>query len=198
VIVTTPSGVARAKRLVICPGAWAADLLAHLGVPLEIERHVQFWFQPDGGVEPFLPERHPAWLWDGGAGDGLPYSIPAVDGPEGGVKISWHRMGRPAHPDALDRTVSPAEVEAIAEAVRARVPALAGRFLRAVPCMYTNTPDEHFVVGPHPRHPQVVVAAGFCGHGFKFAPVIGEIVSDLVVTGETAHPIGLFDPGRFS
>ena len=78
-----------------------------------------------------------------------------------------------------------------------RVPALTGRFLRAAPCMYTNTPDEHFVVGPHPRHPQVVVAAGFCGHGFKFAPVIGEIVADLTVAGTTAHPIGLFDPARF-
>ncbi|HEV8624098.1 MAG TPA: N-methyl-L-tryptophan oxidase [Acidimicrobiia bacterium] len=198
VTVTTVGGVVRADRLIVSPGAWAPDVLADLGVPLQTERHVQFWIQPDGGLDPFLPDRHPAWLWDGGPGDGLPYSIPAVDGPDGGVKVSWHRMGRPCHPDDLDRTVSPAEVEAIAEAVRARVPALAGRFLRAAPCMYTNTPDEHFVVGPHPGHPQVLVAAGFCGHGFKFAPVIGEIVADLVIDGTTAHPIGLFDPGRFS
>ena len=198
VTVTTGSGVVRAERLVVCPGAWASDLLVGLGVPLEVERHVQFWFQPDGSVEQFLSDRHPAWLWDGGADDGLPYSIPAVDGPEGGVKVSWHRMGRPCDPDDLERAVTPAEVEAIAEAVRARVPALAGRFLRAEPCMYTNTPDEHFVVGLHPRHTQVVVAGGFCGHGFKFAPVIGEIVADLAVDGTTAHPIGLFDPGRFS
>jgi sarcosine oxidase len=197
VTVTTESGPARAERLVVSPGAWAPDVLAHLGVPLEIERHVQFWIQPDGGLDPFLPGRHPAWLWDGGAGDGLPYGIPAVDGPDGGIKVSWHRMGRPCHPDDLDRTVAPAEVEAITEAVRARIPVLAGRFLRAVPCMYTNTPDEHFVVGPHPGHPQVLVAAGFCGHGFKFAPVIGEILADLAIDGTTAHPIGLFDPARF-
>jgi sarcosine oxidase len=64
--------------------------------------------------------------------------------------------------------------------------------------MYTNTPDGHFVVGRHPRHPQVVVACGFSGHGFKFAPVIGEIVADLVIDGTTTHPVGLFDPGRFA
>jgi len=198
VTVTTESGAFRAERLVLCPGPWAPDLLEDLGVPLEIERHVQFWFQPDLGLDRFLPDRHPAWLWDGGAGDGLPYGLPAVDGPEGGVKVSWHGRGRPCHPDALDRTVTPAEIEDIAATVRARAPALAGRFLRAVPCMYTNTPDEHFVVGPHPRHRQVVVAAGFCGHGFKFAPVMGEIVADLTVDGTTPHPIGLFDPARFS
>jgi glycine/D-amino acid oxidase-like deaminating enzyme len=63
--------------------------------------------------------------------------------------------------------------------------------------MYTNSPDEHFVVGAHPRHPQVVVACGLSGHGFKFAPVIGEILADLVVSGATVHPIALFDPARF-
>ena len=197
VTVTTDSGAIRADRLVVSPGAWAPEILTALGVPLEVERHVQFWFQPDGGLRPFLPDRHPAWLWDGGADDGLPYGIPAVDGPDGGVKVSWHRHGRPCDPDALDRTVTPAEVEEIADAVRARIPALKGPFLRADPCMYVNTPDDHFVVGLHPRHPQVVVAAGFCGHGFKFAPVIGEIVADLAVSGTTAHPIGLFDPRRF-
>ena len=198
VTVTTESGIARADQLVVCPGPWAPDVLADLGVPLEVERQVQFWFEPNGGIEPFVPDRHPVWLWDAGSGDGLPYGIPAVDGPEGGVKLAWHRRGRPCEPDDLDRTVTAAEVSEIAQAVRTRLPTLPGRFLRAVPCMYTNTPDEHFVVGRHPGHPQVIVAAGFCGHGFKFAPVIGEIVADLVVTGATAHPIGLFDPTRFS
>ena len=74
---------------------------------------------------------------------------------------------------------------------------MAGSFLRAKACMYTSTPDEHFVIGRHPRHPQVLVACGFSGHGFKFAPVIGEILADLATTGATAHPIGLFDPCRF-
>ena len=192
VTVTTATGAARAEGLVVCPGAWAPELLAGLGVPLANERQVQFWFEPVGGVDPFLPGRHPAWLWDDG--DGVPYGLPALDGPGGGVKVAFHRRGLPCTPDALDRDVSAAEVEDIAAALRRRIPSLAGRFLRAVPCMYTNTPDDHFVIGAHPHRPQVVVACGFCGHGFKFAPVIGEIVADLVTSGATAHPIGLFDP----
>jgi sarcosine oxidase len=80
--------------------------------------------------------------------------------------------------------------------LKAVVPSLPGRFLRAAPCLYTNTPDEHFVIGIHPRHPEVSVACGFSGHGFKFVPVVGEVLADLVTTGSTAHPIGLFDPRR--
>ena len=71
-------------------------------------------------------------------------------------------------------------------------------FLAAVTCMYTNTPDEHFVIARRPSHEQVVVACGFSGHGFKFVPVVGEIIADLVTDGRTAHPIGPFDPRRLA
>ncbi|MGH9010271.1 MAG: N-methyl-L-tryptophan oxidase [Acidimicrobiia bacterium] len=197
VTVTTGCGIERAGRLVVCPGGWAPELLAGLGVPLMVERQLQFWFQPSGDPAAFLPGRYPVWVWDGG-GDGQPYSLPAIDGPDGGVKAAWFRRGRPCTADTLDRNVSAAEVGEMAETLRARVPLLPGRFLRAVACMYTNTPDQHFVVAPHPAHPQVVVACGFSGHGFKFAPVIGEILADLAIDGTTAHPIALFDPRRFT
>lgn len=196
VTVTTASGAARADRLVVCPGAWAPEVLGGLGVPFAVERQVQFWFRPTGDPDAFLPGRHPVWVWDEG-GDGQPYGVPALDGPAGGVKAAWFRRGRPCMPATLDRDVAAAEIDEIAGVLRARVPRLPGRLLRAVPCMYTNTPDQHFVVAPHPAHPQVVVACGFSGHGFKFAPVIGEILADLVTAGTTAHPIALFDPSRF-
>ncbi len=64
--------------------------------------------------------------------------------------------------------------------------------------MYTNTPDEHFVISVHPAHPQVVVACGFSGHGSKFVPVVGEILADLSIDGATRHPIALFDPARLT
>ena len=197
VAVTTGRGAERAARLVICPGAWAPEFLAGLGVPFMVERQLQFWFQPSGDPDAFLPERYPVWVWDGG-GDGQPYSLPAIDGFDGGVKAAWFRHGRPCTPDTIDRRVTAAEVGEMAEMLRTRVPLLPGRFLRAVACMYTNTPDQHFVVALHPAHPQVAVACGFSGHGFKFAPVIGEILADLAITGTTAHPIGLFDPRRFA
>jgi sarcosine oxidase len=196
VTVTTRRGAERAGRLVLCPGAWAPELLAGLGVPLMVERQLQFWFQPSGDPDAFLPGRYPVWVWDGG-GDGQPYSLPAIDGLDGGVKAAWFRHGRTCTPETIDRRVTAAEVGEMAEVLRARVPLLPGRFLGAAACMYTNTPDQHFVVALHPAHPQVAVACGFSGHGFKFAPVIGEILADLAITGTTAHPIGLFDPRRF-
>jgi sarcosine oxidase len=197
VTVTTAGGVESAGSLVLCPGAWAPELLSTLGVPLVVERQLQFWFQPSADPDAFLPGRYPVWVWDGG-GDGQPYSLPAIDGLTGGVKAAWFRRGRPCTADTLDRNVTAAEVGEMAETLRARVPTLPGRFLRAVACMYTNTPDQHFVVGRHPAHPHVAVACGFSGHGFKFAPVIGEILADLAIEGTTAHPIGLFDPRRFT
>jgi sarcosine oxidase len=78
-----------------------------------------------------------------------------------------------------------------------RLPALDGPLLSASTCMYTMTPDQHFIIGLHPRHPQVAIACGFSGHGFKFAPVIGEILADLVLTGATPHPIDFLSPQRF-
>ncbi len=79
-----------------------------------------------------------------------------------------------------------------------RLPDLAtAKWLGGRQCLYTLTPDEHFVLGLHPDSPSVAVACGFSGHGFKFAPVIGEILADLVTTGATTHSIGLFDPKRF-
>ena len=78
------------------------------------------------------------------------------------------------------------------------MPTLPGTFLRAAACMYTTTPDENFVIAQHPASDRVAVACGFSGHGFKFVPVVGEILADLAIDGATKHPIGLFDPGRFS
>jgi sarcosine oxidase len=67
----------------------------------------------------------------------------------------------------------------------------------AMVCQYTLTPDRHFVIDTHPEYPQVAVACGFSGHGFKFAAVVGEVLADLALTGRTAHPIGMFGATRF-
>jgi sarcosine oxidase len=153
-----------------------------------------YWFQPDGGVEPYLPDRHPVYI-HGGA-DLQVYGFPAIDGPYGGAKAAFFRRGVVCTPETIDRTVHEEEVAVMAEHLRRVVPGLPGRFLAAAACMYTTTPDEHFVIAPHPAHEQVTVACGFSGHGFKFVPVVGEILADLATTGATSHPIGLFDPRR--
>ncbi len=192
--VRTTGGTYEAERLVICPGAWAPRLLADLGLQLTVERQVQYWFQPVGGVDAYLPDRQPVFIH---GGDELQlYGFPATDGPDGGVKVAFFRRGAVTDPDALDRDVHPDEVAFIASHAAGLLPTLPGRFLRAQPCLYTTTPDHHFVIAPHPSHANVTVACGFSGHGFKFVPVVGEILADLATEGTTRHPIGLFDPRR--
>ncbi len=206
--VRTPMGRYRAGQLAICPGPWAPELLADLGVPFGIERQVQYWWSPVAGPERFRAERHPIYIWEAADGQQF-YGFPSFDDPVGTtgdgvkvgadwVKVAMFRRRGPCSPETIDRTVHPEEVAAMRDFVAPRMPDLPGTLRNSVTCMYTNTPDEHFVIARHPGQEQVVVACGFSGHGFKFVPVVGEIVADLVTEGRTAHPIGLFDPGRFA
>jgi sarcosine oxidase len=198
--VATAQGTYTAGHLVVCPGAWAPGLLGDLGVAFTVERQVQFWFEPTGGTGPFTPGRHPVYIWEyadpAEGGTSQIYGFPAVDGPGGGAKVAFFRRGVPCTPDGVDRTVHPPEVATMAAHLAPRIPALPGRFLRGEPCLYTTTADEHFVIAPHPAHEAVTVACGFSGHGFKFVPVVGEILADLALDGATRHPIELFDPKR--
>jgi sarcosine oxidase len=195
--VHTGHGTYTAGQLVISPGPWAPELLADLGVPFTIERQVQFWFQPRGGVGPFRAEHHPIYIWEDAEG-GQIYGFPAIDGPAGGAKIAFFRRGTVTTPESLDTEVRQAEVDEMVAYCGQRLPDLPGAFLRGEPCLYSTTPDEHFVIARHPEHESVTVACGFSGHGFKFVPVVGEILADLATCGTTVHPIALFDPRRFT
>ena len=107
------------------------------------------------------------------------------------------RHGSPAGADSLERTVGPDEVRPLLEFVKQRLPGLGPEVCAAVACMYTTTPDEHFLVGYPSGDQRVVVCSPCSGHGFKFVPVIGEVVADLVTGASTAFDISLFDPDRF-
>lgn len=205
--VRTPAGRYTAGQLAICPGPWAPELLADLGVPFGVERQVQYWWSPAAAPERFRAGRHPIYIWEAADGQQF-YGFPSFDDPvrgsasgaktgADGVKVAMFRGGQACTPDTIDRTVRPEEVAAMRDFVAPRMPDLPGTLLEAVTCMYTNTPDEHFVIARHPAHERVVVACGFSGHGFKFVPVVGEIVAELVAEDRTQQPIGLFDPARF-
>jgi sarcosine oxidase len=189
-----------AGRLVIAAGAWAPGLLADLGLPLRVERQLMHWFAPTGPIEPWQVGRHPVWIWEA-TPEVQSYGFPAYGAAADGVKVTFYRdggaAGGDADPDALDREVHDDEVARLAEHLATRLPALPGRHLRGVACMYTTTPDQHFVIARHPGHATVTVAAGFSGHGFKFAPVVGEILANLVETGRTPHPVEMFRANRF-
>jgi len=193
VTVTTGSDTYTAGQLVICPGAWAPALLADLGVPIEVERQVMYWLDPVDGMADF--ERSPIYIAENDYG-AQSYGFPAIDGPGGGVKTAFFRRGTPCTPETIDRVVHPDEITRMRTRAVELLPALAGRCVHAATCMYSNTADEHFVIARHPAHTAITVACGFSGHGFKFVPVVGEILADLALSGATEHPIDLFAPQR--
>jgi sarcosine oxidase len=197
--VWTARGRYQAQRLIITAGPWAGQALTDLRLPLQVERQVMYWFAPTGGIEPFLPAHFPVFILE--TTDGLqPYGFPAVDGPEGGVKVAFYRAPHSSSctPATIDRQIRPEEIEFIREKIIPLIPALNGKFLKGVTCMYTNTPDLHFILDLHPAFPQVSLAAGFSGHGYKFCSVVGEVMADLAETGHTPFDLTPFKLSRFN
>ncbi len=192
--VTTTRGSYTAGQLVICPGAWAPQLLGQFGIPITVERQVMYWLDPIGCSAAAF-EGQPIFIDENASGAQI-YGFPAIDGPGGGVKVAFFRKGVACTPETIDRAVHAREIEEMTARVTELLPALAGDCLHAATCMYSNTPDQHFVIARHPDCTDVTVACGFSGHGFKFVPVVGEILADLCIEGTTAHPIALFDPQR--
>ena len=195
--VVTTKGTYKADHLVIAPGAWAPDLLHELEIPFDIRRHVMCWFHPVANAESFLPERFPIYLWEIDS-EHVFYGFPAIDGSEGGVKVAMHTGGDRCTPANIERLISDRDFEELRVPLSRLIPSLNGSVVNAATCMYTLTPDEHFILSLHPDHPQVAIAAGFSGHGFKFTSVIGEVLAELAIDGKTRHPIALFAPERFS
>jgi sarcosine oxidase len=197
--VTTAKGSYSAARLVITPGAWAPSLLDDIGVPISVERQVLLWFQPKSGVAAYAPENFPIYIWQERPGVET-YGFPALNGPDGGMKVAFfHSPVREiTTPESVDRRIRDDDIDSMRAALRQFFPDLDGAFLRGTTCLYSMTPDQHFAIGLHPQLPNVVIAAGFSGHGFKFCPVIGEILADLASSGRTRHDISLFAPGRFA
>jgi sarcosine oxidase len=182
-----------AARLVVTAGPWAQSILAELNLPLTVMRQVPMWFQP---IQPeqFRRDRFPIFIaeLEGAAVYGLPMIDPR------GVKVAVHYGTEELPgPEGINREVSDADEAPVRQFLVEHLPNLAGPRTHASICMYTLTPDRHFIIDRHPRHPQIAIAAGFSGHGFKFAPVVGEVLADLVTDGTTKHPIGKFSLSRF-
>lgn len=191
--VRTAKATYQAANLVVTAGAWAAQMLGDIGVPLTVMRQVIQWFAP---TEPalFRRDRFPVYLVETPHGEF--YGLPAIDAR--GHKAARH-YGAPelSSPDSVDRVVSPADELPVRAFLKRHLPGADGPRTAAQTCMYTLTPDRHFLIDIHPAFPQVAIAAGFSGHGFKFASVVGEIMADLVDRGETKRDIEMFRAGRF-
>lgn len=171
--VTTPHGRYQGRRLVLAAGAWMPRLLM-LDLALRVERIPVVWFQPR------LPADVPIYIWDVGAS--IFYGVPHLEWP--GAKVGRHHQGQICDPSTVDREATDGDEQPMREFVASRIPALDGPAVKRMICLYTNTPDENFAIDLHPDHSNVVFAAGFSGHGFKFASVVGEILADLAMTGQ--------------
>jgi len=179
---------------VVAVGPWLPSFMPTLPVPLRVERQFLSWFPPRDPAA-FAPERFPVFMREWPAGR-LRYGFPTLDGAT--VKMAIHHEGPSTSVETVDRTVSEGDIDPLRAFLEVCLPDVAPSAVRNDVCMYTDTPDEHFVVGSPPGQPQVTVLSCCSGHGFKFAPIVGDVAADLVLTKQTDHPIGPFALDRFA
>ena len=188
--VTTAAGGYDAQRLVIAAGAWLGRLVPLLAPHLWVERNVLFWLEPRAERDAFA--KLPVYIVEEPTGFfyGFPYDVAH------GLKVAALHHGARVDPDTVDREIHEADERRVREWVRRRMPLGEGARREAKVCLYTVSPDSHFVIDAVPDHANVVFASACSGHGFKFASVVGEILADLAVAGTTRHPVGFLSAAR--
>jgi sarcosine oxidase len=182
------------KALVLSLGPWFQSVLEELGVAIRVQRNVQAWFNP--ATNEYAAGRFPPFLLDR---KGLPAPLYGFPDFGDGVKAAFHSHGDWSEPDEVERKVNhERDIAPIVKAMNEWMPGAASVLRSAKPCPYSLSPDGHFIVDRHPEYRRLVLCGGFSGHGFKFAPVIGEIAADLALEGETAHDIDFLSLRRFT
>ncbi len=193
IVVRTDRGTYAADQVVVTAGAWTGQLLPSLSSVLESERQVLAWFQPDDPAR-FEPDSCPAFVAD--VPRGHFYGTPIHEVP--GFKVGkFHHRNETGRPSELTREPDGEDERLLREFVERHFPNAAGPTMGLSTCLFTNTPDGDFLLGPHPNRENIIIGAGFSGHGFKFASVVGEVLTDLVLDGTTPHPIDPFRVSRF-
>ncbi|MBM3227165.1 MAG: N-methyl-L-tryptophan oxidase [Candidatus Tectomicrobia bacterium] len=181
-----------AEALIVTAGAWTGRLLAQLGLPLTIQRKVLWWLAVEDPAV-YAPARFPVFITDSVHGE--VYGFPVHGQP--GFKIANHAGGEPTDPDNVERTVRDEEKHDVVGLASWFFTGVTSHVLRSTVCLYARTPDTHFILDRHPVWPQVVIGAGFSGHGFKFTPAIGEHLVSLALERDLA-PHALFRIARFA
>jgi sarcosine oxidase len=187
--VVTARGDYRARRLVITAGAWLSRLLPELAPHLWVERNVLFWFEPRGELDAFA--RLPVYIIEDT--DRLYYGFPYD--PANGLKMAGLHFGDRVDPDTVDREPSATDEERVRAWLRRRMPLANGERRRAQVCLYTNSPDGHFIID---REGPVAYASACSGHGFKFASAVGEILADLTISGRSSLDIAFLSSDRLA
>ncbi|HVG95950.1 MAG TPA: N-methyl-L-tryptophan oxidase [Chloroflexota bacterium] len=193
VTVRTDAATYRAGRLVITAGPWAAEQLDLAARWLTVRRIVNVHFRSER-PDRFGVDRFPVFGLV--VPEGQYYGVPDVPGQ--GLKLGRHDGGEVCTAGSVRREVDPEEVASLRAVLDRYLPGAAGEVLSTLTCLYTMSPDGHFVLDRYPGHPQVVYGCGFSGHGFKFCSVIGETLADLAVDGRTERPVGFLAAGRLA
>ena len=182
-----------ASKLVLALGPWFQETLESLGVRIRVQRNIQAWFSP--GTHAYDAPGFPAFLVNR---QGLPAPLYGFPDFGDGIKAAFHGFGDLTDAKHVNREIDLArDVAPVARALEQWMPGAVRTFREAKPCMYTLTPDEHFVIDHHPDHANLILCGGFSGHGFKFAPVVGEIGAELTLDGGSHHDIGFLSLKRF-
>jgi sarcosine oxidase len=201
VAVTTTKNTYQAKKLIFTAGAWTNTLLQDLSIPLKVTRQILGWVKPPIWAD-FTMDKFVCWAISDQEKK-LYYGMPILNNNEDtsghiGLKLGCHLLGEVVHPDQVDRNIYAADEATFREGLEKYLPAANGDVLSIKTCLYTNSPDENFIIDFYPKqNKNVIFACGFSGHGFKFASVIGEILADLALQGTTAQPIGFLNLKRF-
>lgn len=189
------------QQLIITAGAWSAQFLSQLQVPLKVTRQVLAWLKKTGGPDCAL-DHMPCWILADDLHGGSFYGFPELPeqefGSPDGLKMAHHFPGFEIRPEEKDQKLKNTEKEALDYGLHKYLGAIQGSWSTFQNCMYTMSPDEHFLIDRVPYTDNAWFAAGFSGHGFKFAPVIGEILADLAINGSTSHPVDFLSTSRFS
>lgn len=196
VIVHTEAHTYRAGKLLLSAGAWNPALLASLdlSLPLSPTRKTVAWFGSEEDL--YRADKFPAFIFKL-ADETSYYGFPSID--QAGVKIGRHDGGVEIDPDRLERTFGAflSDEGDVRSFLETYMPQAAGALRQGRVCIYTMTPDEHFIIDRHPEHSQIVIAAGFSGHGFKFASAVGEAASELLTQGKSTYDLSMFSLQRF-
>ena len=193
VTVHTTNGDFTGDRLIIAAGPWSREVISGWEAPLEVWRIPNVHFDSTR-PELFAPEQCPVFLLE--VPEGHFYGFPALPGQ--GVKLGRHDVGRVCTPATIDRVVTQDEIDMLRNVLDTYMPGASGPVDRTLTCMYTNTPDTHFVIDHHPSATNVVIGCGFSGHGFKFASAVGEALADLALDGASRFDLGYISARRFA
>ena len=177
VVLVTSRGRFEAEQALITAGAWTPKLTRHLDLPLKVERQVMGWL---GVSDParFAPQRFPVFIREIDHGR-FRYGFPTTDGRS--IKLAVHHEGGETDPDSIDSEIQDADVRPMRDFARDNLHGVTGDMVAARVCMYTNTPDDRFIVARDASLPGVIILSACSGHGFKFAPVMGELMTGALL-----------------